>query len=261
MSDQNTSNISGASLGSSADDGTAVMSTTETLGNIFFDPGSTFESLRIKPKFLVAGVLTIIFTTAVLAMFFSKINFAEFMREQIENGPNSAQMSDDQKAKAVQFWAGPIGKGFIYVSPVIGSVVVFAAGAGIYLLAVLAMGGSMNYKQALSVWIYSSFPPVVLGSLIGIVVLLIKSADSIDPKHPESIAQTNLGILLDPASSPVLYALLSSIDLFQIFGLVLAAIGLRKIAKLSSGAAWTVVLGLFLIRVLGRVGWAAITGR
>jgi Yip1 domain len=260
MSDQNTSSIAAASVGNSADSG-AVMSTAETLGNIFFDPGSTFESLRIKPKFLVAGVLTIIFTTAVVAMFFNKINFAEFMREQIENGPNSAQMSDDQKAKAVQLWAGPIGKSVIYVSPVIGSVVVFAAGAGLYLLAVLAMGGSMNYKQALSVWIYSSFPPVVLGSLIGMVVLLIKSADSIDPKHPESIAQTNLGILLDPASSPVLYALLSSIDLFQIFGLVLAAIGLRKIAKLSSGTAWTVVLGLFLIRVLGRVGWAAITGR
>jgi Yip1 domain len=254
MSDQNTSNISAASVGNSADSG-AVMSTTETLGNIFFDPGSTFESLRIKPKFLVALLLTIILTSAAFFMFFSKVNLTQFMREQIENRPNSGQMTDEQKERAVM-----IGKVFVYASPVIAPVVILAAGAGLYLLAVLAMGGTMSYKQSLSVWIYSSFPPVVLGSLIAIVVLLIKSADSIDPKHPESVAQTNLGLLIDPASSPALYALLSSIDLFQIFGLVLAAIGLRKIAKLSSGAAWTVVLGLFLIRVLGRVGWAAITG-
>src|SRR3954469_5687335 len=84
MSDQNTSNIAGTSMGSSADSGTAVMSTPETLANIFFDPGSTFESLRVKPKFLVAGLLTIILTTATVALFFSKINFADFMREQIE---------------------------------------------------------------------------------------------------------------------------------------------------------------------------------
>jgi hypothetical protein len=237
----------------------ATMSTAETLGNILFDPGATFESLREKPRFLVAGVILILVSVGVTTLLFQKVNFQDFMRQQIEKSPSTAQMDDEQKERIIQMRSGPIARTIASVSPLVALTVIFAAGAGLYLLGTLAMGGSMNYKQALSVWIYSSFPPLIIGGIVGIVVLLLKSADSIDLAHPESIAQANLGILAGP-SSPVLYAVLSSIDLFQFYGLFLAAIGLRKVGKLSSGSAWTIVLALFVIKVVCRVGWAAVTG-
>jgi len=59
----------------------------------------------------------------------------------------------------------------------------------------------------------------------------------------------------------VLVALLSQFDLLSFYGLFLAALGLRKVAKLSSGAAWGVVISLWLIKVLLRIGSAAIFGR
>jgi hypothetical protein len=195
------------------------------------------------------------------ALFFTKINFTEFMRDQIENGPNASQLSPEQKEKAVKFWAGPAGKLIVYAGPFIGVIVVIAAGAGLYLLGTIALGGAMNYKQALAVWVYSSFPPAVLSGIVGVLVLLLKSADSIDPKHPEAIAQTNLGILLNPSTSPALYAVLSSLDLFRFYGLFLAAIGLKKVGRLSTGSAWTVVLALFILSVIFSVGKAALMGR
>jgi hypothetical protein len=93
------------------------------------------------------------------------------------------------------------------------------------------------------------------------VFLQAKPADSIDLSHPESIAQANLGMLVGASSSPVLYALLSSLDLFQFYGLFLGALGLKKVGRLSSGSAWTIVLGLYVLKTVLRVGWAAAFGR
>ena len=256
MSEQNIPNPTG-SVTSRSD--LETMSTGETLGNIFFDPGETFESLRKKPKFLVAGFIIIAMFLTVTVILFQKVNFEDFMRQQIEKNPRTAQMDPEQKEKAVKMQSGAIGKTIAYVIPFVAVAVVFAAGGGLYLLGVMAMGGVIQYKQAVSVWAYSSLPPAVVGTIVAIIVLLIKPADSIDLAHPETLSQANLGVIAGSSSGPI-YALLSSMDLFQFYGLFLAALGLRKVGKISSGAAWTIVLALFVIKVLGKVGWAAAFG-
>jgi hypothetical protein len=261
MSDENVSNTPGPShVDTQSPDG-AVMSTPETLGNIFFDPAATFESLERKPRFLTAGLILIILSLGVTMLLFQKVDFEEFMRQQFENNPKTAQMTPEQKEQAIRMQSGTVGKTIAHVAPVFVLVVIFAAGAGLYLLGTLAMGGRMNYKQSLAVWVYSSFPPGILAGVVGIVVLLAKPADSIDLSHPESIAQANLGMLVGASSSPVLYALLSSLDLFQFYGLFLGALGLKKVGRLSSGSAWTIVLGLYVLKTVLRVGWAAAFGR
>jgi hypothetical protein len=98
----------------------------------------------------------------------------------------------------------------------------------------------------------------VLGVLIAILVLFLKSPDTIDP---EQIAVTNPGALLGEESSKVLVAILSQFDVLRFYGLFLAALGLRKVAKISSGQAWAVVLALFLIVAVLRIGIAVLFGR
>ncbi|MGI9055327.1 MAG: hypothetical protein ACR2F2_05935, partial [Pyrinomonadaceae bacterium] len=39
------------------------MSEAETLGSIFIEPGKTFEDMRRKPRFLIAGIIIIIITS------------------------------------------------------------------------------------------------------------------------------------------------------------------------------------------------------
>lgn len=256
MSDQKIPNSSSNAASVSA---TETMSTSETLGNIFFDPGATFESLQKKPRFLVVALIMVVMFVGFSVLLFKKVNFEEFMRQQIEKSPRTAQMTPEQKEQAVKMQSGPVGKTIAYVIPVVAVAVLFSAGAGLYLLGVMAMGGVMSYKQAISVWAYSSLPPAVLGTLVGVIVLLMKPADSIDLAHPESITQTNLGALLNSTSGPV-YALLSQMDLFQFYGLFLAALGLKTVGRISSGSAWTIVLAFFIIKVLGKVGWASMFG-
>ncbi len=84
MSDQN---IPSSSSNSASDSTTETMSTAETLGNIFFDPGATFESLRKKPRFLVVALIMVVMFVGFSVLLFQKVNFEEFMRQQIEKSP------------------------------------------------------------------------------------------------------------------------------------------------------------------------------
>ena len=237
------------------------MSTPQTLTGIFLEPTRTFEALRARPRFLVAAIIIVILSIIVTFLIFNKIDYAAFMRDQITKGPRGDQMTPEQIDTAVGFWTGPIGKVFIYVFPVIGAAIYIAAGGALYLLGSMLMGGVIRYKQAISVWTYSSFAPAVLGTIAGIIVVLMTPAEDINPSQPGGVVRANLGILLPHGSSPALGALLGSFDLFTFYGLFLAALGLRKVGKMSSGAAWTVAVGLWAIGVLLKVGWAAAFGK
>ena len=237
------------------------MSTPETLSGIFLEPSRTFEALRARPRFLVAAIIILALSLVVTFLIFNKIDYAAFMRDQITKGPRGDQMTPEQVDQAVGFWTGPIGKVFIYVFPIIGTAVYVAAGGALYLLGSMLMGGVIRYKQAVSVWTYSSFAPAVLGSIAGVLVVLLTPAEDINPSQPGGVVRANLGVLLPHGSSPALGALLGSFDIFTFYGLFLAALGLRKVGKMSSGAAWTVAVGLWAIAVLIKVGWAAAFGK
>jgi len=252
MSDMN----SGAAAG-----GAPTMSTPETLSGIFFEPADTFEALRARPRFLVAALILVALSLAVTVLVLQKVNYEEVVRRAIESNPRTEQMTPEQKEQTIAMQTGPLGKSIAYAAPVIGAIVVLAAGAGLYLLGASLMGGKLSYKQALSVWTYSSFPPVVLGTVLAVVLLFLKSADDLDFSRPGAgLVVTNLGALLGAGSSPVLRAALSWFDLFTFYGMFLAALGLRKVGKLSSGSAWTIVIALWLLGMLLGVGRATLFG-
>jgi len=228
------------------------MSTAETLTGIFFEPSRTFEALRARPRFLVAGLLVFILTCLVTAGLYARVDMAQFIRDRIEQSPRAAQVTEEQKERQVR-----VGKiiGMVFIPLAVP--VMIAGGAALYLLGVLAMGGSISYKKALAVWCYSWLPQSLLGALIALLVLFLKSPDSI---VPENLVATNPAALMSTETSKVLIALLRQFDLLRFFGMFLAALGLRKVAKISSGQAWAVVLGLWFLGLLLAVGSAAIFG-
>ena len=229
------------------------VSTASTLIDIFFEPGKVFEALRARPRFLVAGLILLALTCIMTFVLFMRVDMGQVIRERMERSPNAAQQSEAQREMGIKI--GKIGAAvFIPLSVPI----TIALGAALYLLGVLAFGGTINYKRALAVWTYSSLPQSVLAVIIGIAVLLLKSPDTVDPQR---LLVTNPGAFMGEDASPVLVALLSQFDVLRFYGMFLAALGLRKVGKLSSGAAWTIVIGLWLIGALFLVGRAALFGR
>lgn len=241
----------------------AEMSTPETLSGIFFEPGRTFEALRARPRFLAATIILALCFLASTVAFFSKVDYDQMIRQAIESSPRTEQMSPEQKEAAIAMQTKPALKYlFVYVFPTVGVFIFVALGAAIYLLGTLAMGKKMNYWQALAVWSYSSLPPTILLTVANIIMLFVRPPDPSDAVAARGgMIHANLGLLTSRTAHPVLASGLGAVDLFVIYGLVLAAIGLRKTGRLSTGAAWTIVLVVWLIGVLARIGFTAISGQ
>jgi hypothetical protein len=240
----------------------ATMSTGQTLTGIFFEPGRVFESLRERPRFLAAAIISTVFLLAFTTLFFQRVGYERMITEAIESSPRAEQMTPEQKEQAIRVQSSPVVKAIYYCSPIIVVALIIAVGAALYLLGSMLMGRQLRYKQALAVWTYSSMPPIVVSMLLNIVLLFLKSPDDYDIVRASrrGLVQANLGLLIDLKAAPVLGTLLSSIDLFAFYGLFLAALGLRKVGKMSSGAAWGIVLTIWIIGVIVRCSFAGITG-
>ena len=238
------------------------MSVGQTLTSIYFEPTRTFESLRARPRFLVATIIAIVAIMAFFTLFYQRVGQEKITRAAIETSPRTAQLTPEQREQQIQMQSKPIVKAFGYLGPIIGIAVFFAAGAALYLLGVMLMGGKISYKKSLSVWAYSSLPPTLIAMALNIILLFIKSEDSYDIVQASrgGLVQANLSFLVDPKASPAVWTILSSIDVFQIYGMILAAIGLRILGKLSSGSAWGIVITLSLIGVVLKVGASILFG-
>jgi hypothetical protein len=242
--------------------GAATMSTGQTLTGIFFEPGRVFESLRERPRFLAAAIISTIALLAFTMVFYQRVGYERTINEEIESSPRAEQMTPEQKEQAIRIQTSPVVKAIRYCAPILVVALIIAAGAGLYLLGSMLMGRQLRYKQAVAVWTYSSMPPLVVSMILNIVLLFLKSPDDFDIVRASrrGLVQANLGILADLKASPVLGTFLSSIDVFAFFGLFLAALGLKKVGKMSSGAAWGIVLTIWIIGVIMRCAFAGITG-
>ena len=238
----------------------AQISEVGTLGTIFFEPGRTFEDLRRKPRFIMAAVLIALLVTAYSLGLQYKIGEAgirSFVAEQIDKrAPN---LTSEQKTAQVDMQM-TINKYSRYAVPIF--VLIFMVIGGLFYWAgSKAFGGDGGFLHALSVFVYSSLPPTVVGMIANFIVMAIKSADEIDLAVSQSSrVNANLGFLIDGRSSPVLSTVLATFDVFAIWGWVLAAIGLKVTNRLSSGSAWAVVIIIALIGVAFRVVSALFSG-
>lgn len=238
-----------------------VLSTPETLTGIFFEPGRVFESFRQRPRFLVAAIIVTALTLVFTISFFQRVGYENVMRSALENSPRGDQMSEEDKERALNIYRNPAIRALTYISPIFNMAVYFAAGAGLYLLGVMAMGKSTTYSRALAVWTYATLPPFLLATLANFALLFLKSPEDLDiTQLGRGLVHANLSFLVDPKASPILSTLLGAFDVFKFYGLFLGALGLQKVAKLSSGAAWAIVIVMWLIGLVFSIAWAAITG-
>ena len=78
------------------------MSTGATLTGIFFEPGRTFEALRKRPRFLIAGLVLLVLTIGVTALVYQRVDMGQFIRDKMERNPRNASQTEEQKEMGVK---------------------------------------------------------------------------------------------------------------------------------------------------------------
>jgi hypothetical protein len=247
-----------------ADDEPARMSEGARAANIFLSPGETFEDINRKPTWIVPILVTIVFTLGFGYLMHSKILTEDVIermtRERIEQAlerrgaaplpPEALEQQISLVKKINQFW---------HVSALIGLFIVVLITASVYFLILLLLQAEAKFKKVFSVVSWSWMPQAVAASIVGVVTLLMRDPETIDPTNPLA---TNLAAML-PAkdTAPSLLTLASSADVFSLWFLILLSIGFSKISRrVSVGKAAVAVFVVWGLYVLAKAGLAAFQG-
>ena len=248
------------------EDAPARMPFFQKLANIFFEPSAVFRNLRAHPSWfgalLIAALLSFAYTTA-FTQRLTPERIVSFTLDKVAEKFNfppeqAARMKEQQIADA----KAPAKVAANAVTTFVGLFVGMCVVAGLYMLFVLLFGGRLGFWQALSAAAWAALPPVLIGKVLSLVLLYIKDPDDIHPiLGQESLVTDNLGALVRPADSPVLFSVLASFGVLAFYQFWLTATGLRNTSdRLSKGSAWTIALIFFGIILLLRVASSALFG-
>ncbi len=231
------------------------LSEPQRLANVFFSPKKTFTDINRNAQWWAPFLLIVIFSLGFVYVVGQRVGWSTASNNQMRMSPKQAdkmeQMPPEQRASFVKifsisayaFWLFA----FIFMA-------IFAA----ILMATFnfGAGAEIKYSRALAVVIYANLP-AILRSLLAMVVMHLPQFDPSGFILQNPVA-TNLGVFVNPAEHLVLYTLMSSIDLFGIWVLVLTAIGFACISKVKQSTSMAIVFGWWALFVLLGAGRAAL---
>jgi hypothetical protein len=223
---------------------------------VLFSPKATFEDIARKPSWLLPVLILVILSAVVGVALNSRMNWREYVAQQIEKSPGAAQLSAEQKEQRTNVGA-KFAPYSVYVfgipAPVIIVVVVAAVMLGAYNL---LAGAGVNYRTALGM-VSHAYVPLMLANLLFLVVLFLKPPGTLDLDNPVA---TNLAAFLPDGTPKWLEALGKNIDIFVIWIALLMAMGFAAASprKLKGGKAYTIAFGMLVVWIVIRVGWAFI---
>lgn len=223
---------------------------------VLFSPGKTFADIVRKPSWLLPVAITTLLSIAVSVAINQRINWREFMSQQIEKNPRAAQLSQAQKDQQIEGGAKitPIVTYAIgAVGPIMGTLVIALVLWGAYSL---LGGASTNFSTALGITSHA-FMTSVVSSPLFLLVLYLKDPGTIDLENPIA---TNIAAVLPEDSAKWLVALCKSFDVFTFWTLILLAIGFAATTpkKLKGAKPYIVAFGVWAAYVVCRVGFAFI---
>ncbi len=226
---------------------------------VFIGPGQAFESIVRRPDFLAPLIIATVAAIAVSETMMAKIGMERIVRQSLELSGRASRMSAEQMQQAVHQGAAIA----LIVTRVIELAVVpisllIVAAVGLFIVNVI-FGAATKFKVDFSVVCYANLV-VLVGAVLALVVIFFGDAEQF---NPQNFIPSNLGFFLNPReTSKPLYAIASSFDVFTIWFLILAALGLSTATakKVRTVPIFATFVGLWAVWVLVKAGLSMVGG-
>lgn len=240
------------------------MTMMQMLIGIFYQPARVFNNLRSYPRWLaplvVIALVSALYSSAAVARITPE-RIASFMSEKIaESGfipPDKIEEMRDEQMKSL---TTPAGRTAGVINSFVGTFFLIAIIAGLTMLMVVMFGGRINFWQAFSVAAFAALPVTLIQKLLSFVLLYVKDSADIHPlRGTVSLVVDNLGVLFNPATNPVMFAVGSMISLLMFYWVWLLATGLRHGGERVGGAAaWSGAIAFYVLLFIFSVGASAL---
>ena len=229
----------------------------ERVIDTFVAPSKTFTDIRQNTSWWVPWLLMSIFGLSMVFVVDKKLGMDTAYENQLRLSPKQMdkidQLPPDQKANALKLGAN-ITRYFSYGSPLLTIVFVGVMAAVLMATFNFGFGTQVKFMQAMAISMYA-FLPTIIKSLIAIAVVSAGAAEGFTFQNPVA---SNLSGLVDPNSSHFLYSVLSSIDIFTIWTLILTGIGYSCVTKVKRGTALGVIFAWWAVIALVGAGLGAL---
>lgn len=234
------------------------MESLQRVAQVLWAPTETFRKIGERPTWAVALVVLLVLGGALGFLAVQKIDPGDqrdLMRETFEERGLRGEELERQLDQAMGF-----NERFAPWFPAAG----LCFGVFAYLLIALLFwvtfrlaGGQLGFPQSFSVTLHALVPQG-LSALLAIPVVL--GQESIDPEAAQrgTFLASNLGFLAPEDASQAVVTLLSSLDLFSLWTVVLLILGYSVVARVSKGVAAGVVVVAWLVWIGLKVGFLAV---
>lgn len=237
----------------------APLSEGRRLLNTFFAPSKTFTDLRRSANWWAPFLIIVIVSTLFCYVVDQKVGFRKVSENLIQLQPKQADRIDrlpaDQRELAMRRQAVAT-KIFSYGIPVIALIIYAIMTSVLFASIKFAANADVKFKTVFALVVYSRLPELIMSLLAMLSLVAGVSSDAFNIQNP---AATNPGYFLDPSASPILRTLLSSLDVFSIWTMILLAIGITCISKVKRGTAFAIVFGWWFLFLIVRVALTAAT--
>ena len=127
----------------------------------------------------------------------------------------------------------------------------------IFFLLFKLLDTELSYKQSFSL-ILHCYIPHLIKAILAVVIAMVKG--SYGMMELQNLVASNPGALVDPKTQKVLHTLLTSLDLFNVWVVVLMILGFGIVSdkKPSRVAPW--IIGLWILWIVVKVGATAVLG-
>jgi hypothetical protein len=254
----------------SAIEGVPQMGFIQRLTGIFFEPGKTFEDISRKRSWFGIFLILCIVSLGANYALQSRMDPSDAARKGFAMSKPflKKMMSAEQIDKAEEQVAAQASQPrtlWAKISPIVLTPVMvyltYLLLAAIFLLVFMMTGASISFKKAFTVAVWGMGAPGILVTLLSLLFIFVKNPADLEIAPVYNVV-SNLGMLADPATRPVLNSLLSSIDLVSIWTIFLLAVGFAAMSekRLTVAKAATPVVVLWIFWVLLKLGFWSIMG-
>jgi Yip1 domain len=223
---------------------------------VLFSPKATFEDIARKPSWLLPVIISTILGIMATVALNQRMNWRQYISEQIEKSPQAAQLSPEQREKQLDI-SSKVTTYIVYTVGIVGSILFALIVAGVMMLAYNLLGGAhATFSQSLGIAAHTLVVGIV-STPIFLLVVFLRPKGTIDPNNPVA---TNLGAFLPEESAKWLMTLCKSIDIFSIWTLILIAIGFAAVnpKKLKGAKSYIIAFSVWGAMVVVKTLWAFI---
>lgn len=223
---------------------------------VLFSPTKTFQAIAQRPTWALALALMLLLGAISGSVMTRRLDFEQITRDSFAERSVTPDEAQIEQAVAMQEKLAPI---FGIVNPVLFGAAFFFVGALIFAVVFRLLGGDLSYKSSLSTYVHGFLPTAVAGLLNLPVILRRETLQMDEVMAGGNLLASNLGFLATEDTTPVIKALLGSVDAFNLWVIVLLTIGYSTVAGTSRKSAAIGVVVLWLVAVGIKVGLVALT--